>query len=121
MRNADKARVISALLTDGVTSDHPLSQWVYILKKDGIPIVSEAAGPRLKHRILDTTLRPDEVLARRRQGLASALRWQRSENPAVWPELLQSIPCPFARDEAAEYLRGIVRRQKVVDSMQGAR
>ncbi len=116
-----KARAMSTLLSDGVDSDHPLSRWVYALKKEGVPVVSEPAGARLRHRILDTTLRADEVLARRRQGLSSALRWQRSEKPSDWPMLLQTLECPFARDEAAEYLRGIVKRQKVVDSMQGAR
>ncbi len=113
-----KKQAVSTLLAEGVDSDHPLSRWVYVLKKEGVPIISEPAGTKLRHKIIETALRPEEVIARRQRGLASAIRWQRHENPAAWARLLESMPCPFAKDEAADYLRGIVKRQKVVDSMQ---
>jgi len=118
--DATKARALSTLLSEGVDSDHPLSRWVYALKKEGVPVVSEPAGAKLRHTVVETALQPSEVIARRREGLAEALRWQRFESPSAWPGLLQSIQCPFARDEAAEYLRGIVKRQRVVDSMRRA-
>ncbi len=114
----EKKRAMSTLLTDGVASDHPLSKWVYVLKKEGAPIVSEPAGTKLRHRVADTALRPNEIVARRREGLNMAMRWHRFEAPKAWARLLESIPCPFAKDEAADYLRGIVQRQKVVDQIQ---
>lgn len=117
MPDDPKSQVISALLTEGVSSDHPLSVWVYMLKKEGVPVISEANGNRLKHRIIDTSLRPNDILARRREGLSDALHWHRTENPSAWPSLLESIDCPFARDEAADYLRSLIRRQRVTDQM----
>ncbi len=113
-----KARALSTLLTDGVDSDHPLSKWVYVLKKEGAPIISEPAGTKLRHKVIETKLRPEEIIARRAEGLSSAMRWHRFELPSSWQRLLDSFPCPFARDEAADYLRGIMKRQKVVDQMQ---
>jgi hypothetical protein len=113
---AEKATVISALVTRGVMSDEPFSVWVYMLKRDGVPVITEPAGNKLKHRIVQTSLSVAEIKQRRAQGLNEGMRCHRYEDPKAWPALIEAIDCVFARDEAAEYLRSILKRQRVVDS-----
>jgi hypothetical protein len=95
----------------------PLVRGVYLLKREGVPVVShnEGKGGRIElvHQLVETALRPEEVQARRREGLQMALAWHRREPMDAWKGLLDSIPCPFAKDDAAEYLRGIIQRSRL--------
>jgi len=94
----------------------PRAPAVHLLKSDGVPIVSREVRRgdevRTEHRLTTTDLSPDQIKAARSAGLTQALRWHRSEPPSHWPALVKSIPCPFARDEAKEYLAGITVRMQ---------
>ena len=118
-RDAERTAVISALMNRGLMSDDPLAVWVYMLKRDGLPIISEPVGTKLKHRIVETSLSVGEIKQRRMAGLREAPIWQRFTDAKGWPDLLQTLDCVFMRDEAADYLRAIIKRKKVVDSLGG--
>jgi hypothetical protein len=115
-----KAAAMEALLAGPWTPDDgdQRAPAVHLLKRDGVPVVSRNIGKGwrvvMQHSLVDTALTADEIKARRSEGLNEALRWHRREATSAWPSLLQSIPCPFARDEASEYLRGIMQRMQTV-------
>jgi hypothetical protein len=93
---------------------------VHLLKSDGIPIVSKNIGKAgavvMHHELLATELSAEQIKAARQKGLALALKWHRHEPTKTWPDLLKAIECPFERDEASEYLRGIMQRARVIAS-----
>lgn len=94
----------------------PLASIAYLLKRDGVPVVSRNVGKggrlSMVHELIDTGLDAEEIRASRQAGLAEAMRLQRWRPVSDWKESLDTIHCPFARDEAAEYLRGIVYRMR---------
>jgi hypothetical protein len=115
-----KAEAMEALLAGPFQPDpmDPRAPAIHLLKRDGVPIVSTNVGKHgqvvMVHQLVDTVLQPQEVQARRTQGLAEALRWHRREPMSTWKDLVEGIACPFARDEASEYLRGIIQRSRVL-------
>lgn len=119
-----KAAVMEALLAGPYTPGamDPNAPAVHLLKADGVPIITRNVGKNsaavLCHELHDTTLTADQVKQARQQGLTAALQWHRHEPPKNWPDLIKAIECPFARDEAAEYLRGIMQRARFVASLQ---
>lgn len=94
-----------------------MSAETYLAKRRGEPIVTRKTDAGMVHERIDTALEPQEILARRQQGLREAMRFHRHENPRDWLELVEAIPCPFARDEAQEYLRGILIRSRTIAAM----
>lgn len=114
-----KAAALEALLDGPFTPKRldPRIPAIQLLKRDGVPVVTRNAGKGvLVHELIETDLQPGEIKVRRSQGLTMGLRWHRREPVATWPDLIASIPCPFARDEASEYLRGIMQRINFVRS-----
>jgi hypothetical protein len=115
-----KAAALEALLAGPWKPDRldPRVPALHLLKRDGVPVVSINVGKggrvELEHRLIETALQADEVKARRREGLAMALRCHRREPVSDWKGLLDAIPCPFTKDEASEYLRGIIQRSRSV-------
>ncbi len=97
-------------------STDPRASAVYLLKSEGVPIISRNVGKGslivMEHELVETALNAEEIKARRTEGLAMALAWHRRESEKAWRSLLESIPCPFAKDAASEYLRGIMARVK---------
>lgn len=114
-----KAAALEALL-DGPFKPDPMDPRIpaiQLLKRDGIPVVSRNTGRGVMvHELIATDLQPHEVKARRGEGLTMGLHWHRREPVAAWPELIAAIPCPFARDEAGEYLRTIMQRMNIARS-----
>lgn len=117
-----KAAVMEALLAGPYTPDRmdQHAPAVHLLKHEGIPIVSKNVGKAgavvIQHELLPTDLTADQIKAARQKGLAKALKWHRHESAKAWPDLLKAIECPFERDEATEYLRGIMQRARVIAS-----
>lgn len=99
----------------------PRAPAVHLLKRDGHPIVSRNVGKfgqlQMEHRLIATDLTAEQIRVRRQEGLEMALYWHRHDAQKTWPGLVESIPCPFARDEAGEYLRAIILRSRVAVQM----
>jgi hypothetical protein len=115
-----KTAALEALLQGPFTPDptDTRAPAIHLLKAEGVPIVSREVKQdgklRMQHRMIETALQPNEIRARRQEGLAMGLTWHRHEKPIDWPALVRSIPCPFAQDEAKQYLAGITLRARYI-------
>lgn len=116
-----KAQVLDALKAGPIQHDprDPRMPAIGLLKRNGAPILSSTVdhrgGRMIQHTLIDIALAPAEIVERRAEGLGMALRWHRREPASKWKALLGAMTCPFARDEASDYLRGILQRQRHTD------
>jgi hypothetical protein len=114
------AEAMEALLAGPFKPDalDPRAPAIHLLKRDGVPIVSNNVGKKgdvvMVHQLIETDLQPHEVKAQRGEGLNLAMKWHRCEPVSKWKGLIDSIECPFAKDEASEYLRGMIQRIRFI-------
>lgn len=117
---AAKARAMEALLTGPMPVEKVEGAGVYLLKAEGLPIITtKGEGGGFVHKLIETDLLPEQIRAARQRGLNAALKWHRREPVKSWKGLIDALECPFELDAAAEYLRGIINRMKTVQGMGG--
>ncbi len=115
-----KTQALEALQAGPVPADKIAGGGVYLLKAAGFPVVTDREKSGLVHRLVDAGGLCHEAIRQARQrGMTQALRWHRRETPSSWAKLIEALTCPFERDAAADYLRGIVSRARAAASLGG--